>query len=166
MRRAQTDHRHVSTSLGTMALMTWKTEKSLLSTPVDVRNVDNYWDLLPIEVRTMIVNMLKRQDETTTKTYWKVCFRQVLGHLISHMHCKHCGQAKVPTMSYYDYAFGSSCSVICPSSYHHLVYVYGRSVKSLTEEYWRGNPKIWKGLRSQDEAWREGSSCVFYVERL
>ena len=129
-----------------MTMMTWKTEKSLLSPPDDVRHVDNYWDLLPVELKSMIVNMLKRQDETTTQTYWKVCFRRVLGQLIYFTHCKHCGREKIPCMSHYDYTFSSSRFMICPSEYAHLVYIYGKSLQTLMDEYWRLSPSEWKQL--------------------
>ena len=132
-----------------MAMMTWKTEKSLLSLPDDARRIDNYWDLLPIEIKTMIVDMVKREDEANAKAYWKVCFTRVLGHLISFTHCKHCGRSKVPSMSYYDHTFESSHFMLCPTSYYHLVYIFGRSLKSLTEEYWKGNPTVWKRLKYQ-----------------
>ena len=128
-------------------MMNWETEKSLLSLPNDARRADNYWDMLPIELKTMIIDMIKREEEAKAKTYWKVCFRRVLGQLIYFMRCKHCGRAKVPTMSHYDYTFESSQFMICPTSYHHLEYIFGQSLASLTEDYWKGNPTVWKRLK-------------------
>ena len=117
--------------------MDYKTQLSLLTAPEDLRNVDNRWDMLPLELKTMIVDMIVKPEEEEAKAYWKVRFQRVVGHVIYSMHCRHCGLTNIPTVTPYRLA---STKFICPSAYRQHLGFARDEFNSFLAWYWKGQP--------------------------
>ena len=122
--------------------MNWQAEKALLTTSRGPH--DNRWDMLPIEIKCMIIQLLKDEETAKARAYWKVCFKCVLGHLIYYTHCQHCGDTKVPTMSHSNYKVNSeSMMMICQLLFRNFTRLSSDAFASFTKQYWKGNPSVW-----------------------
>ena len=146
-------HHKLITSLGktqvdgreqtTTATMDWHTEKALLT--VSRGPHDNRWDMLPIEIRTMIIALIKGEDEAKARAYWKVCFNRILGHLIYFTRCQCCGDSKIPTMNRSKYKVASDIAMmICRQNLRYLTHLSSEAFDSFNNMYWKGDTSVWK----------------------
>ena len=111
----------------------YQTQLSLLAPVDDPRNVDNRWDMLPVELKHMIVDMVVKPHEAEQKAYWKVCYRSVVGHLLSVTHCRACGDSKIPSVA--TIRLGNS-SFLCPNYYRYTLGVTDTVFDALLTTYW------------------------------
>ena len=111
----------------------YQSQLSLLAPVDDPRNVDNRWDLLPVELRQMIVDMVVQPHEQAQRKYWKVCHRRVLDHLLYVTHCRACGDVKIPCVD--TLRLGDS-SFVCPNYYRHTLGVTVSDFETLLTVYW------------------------------
>ena len=129
----------MSSSLNYMAYggssppMNYETQLSLLSPVKDPRKVDNRWDLLPIEIRQMIVDMINKPHEEAQRRYWKVRYARVIAEVLSKVRCRNCGDAKIAGL--YTIRLGES-SLLCPMYYRHTLGMSEAEMRTLLTTHW------------------------------
>ena len=113
--------------------MNYQTQLSLLAMPEDVRHVDNRWDLLPLELKHMIVDKIVKPQEAAARAYWKVCFKRVLGQIIYFTHCQDCGDTLIPIT---DTRRLGNRKFICPKAYRTFLRMSKVHFASFLTHYW------------------------------
>ena len=113
--------------------LNYQAQLSLLAPVKDPRHVDNRWDLLPIELKRMIVDMVNKPNEEAQKRYWKVRFRKVVSEVLFKMRCRNCGEAKISGLQLI--RLGHS-SLLCPMHAGHVLQLSQNQLMDILTAHW------------------------------
>ena len=131
---------------GSSPPINYEAQLSLLSAVKDPRKVDNRWDMLPIELRQMIVNMINKPHEEAQRRYWKVRYARVIAQVLSKVRCRNCGDAKIAGL--YTIRLGEGSSLICPMYARHTLGMSDAEMRQLLTNGWndlmKRNTRLWK----------------------